>query len=98
MSDIKKTFHYDEYMDLTTIQSQQDITALVNSNKAEYNLGIKTGVDMRRVASIPLTVFEDLIKMKIFDNQFNVLDQKAFNRWLNDSHNQVFRTSPEHIG
>lgn len=98
MDDIVKKFKYDEYLDLTTIHSRQDITSLVNSNKAQYNLGIQTGVDMRRVASIPLTVFEDLIKQKIFDASFNVLDQKAFNRWLNDSHNQVFRTSPEHIG
>lgn len=42
--------------------------------------------DMSRVASIPLSVFYDLKRQGIVD------DQKAFKKWLNDPDNRVFRT------
>lgn len=42
--------------------------------------------DMSKVASIPLSVFYDLKRQGIVD------DQKAFKKWLNDPDNRVFRT------
>lgn len=42
--------------------------------------------EMARVASIPLSVYYDLKRQGIVD------DQKAFKKWLNDPDNRVFRT------
>ena len=42
--------------------------------------------EMARVASIPLSVYYELKRQGIVD------DQKAFKKWLNDPDNRVFRT------
>lgn len=42
--------------------------------------------EMSRVASIPLSVYYELKRQGIVD------DQKAFKKWLNDPDNRAFRT------
>jgi len=44
-----------------------------------------------KVASIPLTVIDDLNKIGIMRG-FHVVDEKRFKAWLNNSDNRVFRT------
>ena len=97
MKDINSKFFYDENKDRVTIAKTQDISDIVKANKAQYNEGTKVGAEFRKIASIPLVVMEELIKQQIFDTQFQLIDPKAFNRWLQDSDNQVFRTSPERL-
>ena len=87
---ITRTWHYDDEKDEATIQTQQDVTAIIEENKDEFNQ-----VDERarwgewsRVASIPLSLY---YQMKV---EGKIDDQEYMKRWLNDSNNQFFRTRP----
>lgn len=87
---ITRTWHYDDEKDEATIQTQQDVTAIIEENKDEFNQ-----VDERarwgewtRVASIPLSLY---YQMKA---EGKIDDQEYMKRWLNDSNNQFFRTRP----
>jgi len=84
------THHYDDTTGLTTIETEQDVTELVESNKALYNLVDERTpwAEGRRVASIPMNVYLDLVQKGV------TKDPKAFKRWLNDPDNRFFRTSP----
>lgn len=82
--------------DQLIITEKQDISAIVEANKADYNeTDAKTkwsdGQLSNRVARIPLVVFQDLEKQGI-TRGFTVIDMKRFKEWLNNPDNQVFRT------
>lgn len=78
------------------IQTRQDVSAIVEQNKKEYN-----SFDERakwsdhlfgnKVASIPLTVIDDLNKQGIMRG-YAVLDEKRFASFLNDPMNRAWRT------
>ena len=78
------------------IQTRQDVTDIVEQNKKEYN-----SYDERarwsdqlfgnKVASIPMTVIDDLNKVGIMRG-FAILDEKRFAAWLNDPMNRAWRT------
>lgn len=78
------------------IQTRQDVSDIVEQNKKEYN-----SYDERsrwsdnlfgnKVASIPMTVIDDLNKAGIMRG-FAVLDEKRFAIWLNDPMNRAWRT------
>ena len=77
-----------------TIQTQQDITAVVEANKATFNqVDERAGWkgEMHRVASIPMSVFYDLKSKGIID------DPIALKKWLNSGENAVFRTRPGRV-
>ena len=84
--------------DELVIARTQDCSFIAEANKAEFNQ-----VDERarwsdevfgnRVASIPMTVLDDLNKKGILRG-FHVIDLKGFRQWLNDPDNRVFRTRP----
>jgi len=88
---IETNFHWDDAEGKFTISSKQDVSGIVDANKSVF-----AGVDERaswkgewhHVASIPLTVYYDLKKQGILD------DQAALKRWLNDRDNQYFRVRP----
>jgi hypothetical protein len=74
-----------------TIETQADVTDLLELNKSRYNdvdqrarFGEKSWV----VASIPLHVYMDLKQKGIAD------DQRKFARWLDDPENLFYRTRP----
>jgi hypothetical protein len=77
-----------------TIETQQDVTDLLEYNKARYN-----NVDERArygekawiVASLPMHVYFDLKRKGIAD------DQKKFKAWLNDPENLYYRTRPGRV-
>lgn len=82
--------------DQLIITEKQDISAIVEANKADYKeTDAKTkwsdGQLSNRVARIPLVVFQDLEKQGI-TRGFTVIDMKRFKEWLNNPDNQVFRT------
>ena len=90
---IKRTWHYNDETDEATIQTQQDVTAIIEENKNEFNQ-----VDERhrwgefsRVASIPLSLFYQL------KNEGKLEDQAYMKRWLNDPENRHFRTRPGEV-
>jgi len=78
------------------IQTRQDVTKIMEQNKKEFN-----SFDERakwsdqlfgnKVASIPMTVIDDLNKAGIMRG-FAVLDDKRFAMWLNDPMNRAWRT------
>jgi len=78
------------------IQTRQDVTNIMEQNKKEFN-----SFDERakwsdqlfgnKVASIPMTVIDDLNKAGIMRG-FAVLDDKRFAMWLNDPMNRAWRT------
>lgn len=85
---ITRTFHYSDETGQATIQTQQDVTAIIEENKQEY-----AQVDERarygewsRVASIPMSIYFQLKAEGKLD------DQEYMKKWLNDSDNQYFRT------
>jgi hypothetical protein len=68
------------------IETQQDVTAIAEANKRQYNDTPDRYRDVNKVASIPLNVYYDLKRRGIAD------DPKKFKQWLNDRDNRVFRT------
>jgi hypothetical protein len=68
------------------IETQQDVSAIAEANKRQYNDTPDRHGDVNKVASIPLNVYYDLKRRGIAD------DPVAFKKWLNDRDNQVFRT------
>jgi hypothetical protein len=87
-------FHYDEEKDAFTIQTQQDVTDLVEHNKGRYNTHDSRAPwkgDLHLVASIPMNVYMELKQQGIID------DPKALRRWLNDPDNRYFRTRPGRV-
>ena len=78
------------------IETRQDVSGIIEQNKKEYNSFDECArwsdhLFGNKVASIPLTVIDDLNKIGIMRG-FHVLDEKRFKAWLNNSDNRVFRT------
>ena len=81
------------------IAKEQNISALIDANKEEYNTANSKWSDNaleNRVARIPMAVFDDLQKQGI-TRGFTVIDQKRFKEWLNNPDNKVFRTKAGRI-
>lgn len=84
-----------------TVATTQDVTKIVEENKHHYNSftegarsrwGVKGAKEsFYRVAQIPMTLMMRLIREGIAD------DPKAWERWLNDSDNRLFRTRPGRV-
>lgn len=90
------TTEFEDSGDKLIVKKSQDIGAIIEANKADYNeTDAKTkwsdGQLSNRVARIPLVVFQDLEKQGI-TRGFTVIDMKRFKEWLNNPDNQVFRT------
>lgn len=88
--------HYDPVTKRVTIETRQEVGALRDANTRAYNLHSDYGPsrwkgDWHRVASIPTSIYFDLVKRGIAD------DPRAMKRWLNDNENQVFRTKPGRV-
>lgn len=83
----EKWFHYDPDTDKFYIETKQDVSGLIELNKAAQNMQ-ESGWrgDWHHVAEIPLNLFYDLKAKGIAD------DPKRFKAWLNDSENRFFRT------
>ena len=77
------------------IETKQDITGILESNKAQFNAideRAKWG-EWTKVASLPNVVVDDLNKQGIMRG-FAVLDEKRFRIFLNNPDNRFFRTRP----
>ena len=85
--------------DEITLQTEQNVDALIEQNKKEYNNAETKWSDQlfgNKVASIPFTAIDKLNKQGIMKG-FTVLDQKKFFAWLNDHDNLFFRTKKGHL-
>jgi hypothetical protein len=82
--------------DEITVKQEQDVSALIEQNKKEYNNADSKWSDElfgNKVASIPFTAIDKLNKEGIMKG-FTVTDQKRFFAWLNNPENLFFRTKP----
>jgi hypothetical protein len=79
---------YDEGTDTAVLRKQQDVTGLVEANRRAFTGAPHRWGDGQRVASIPMTVYWELKRRGVLD------DQTALRRWLNDPDNRFFRTRP----
>jgi hypothetical protein len=96
MENIRKTAVHADGEGGIVIQTRQDVSDIIEQNKKEYN-----SYDERarwsdqlfgnKVASIPLTVIDDLNKEGIMRG-YAVVDEKRFAVWLNDPMNRAWRT------
>jgi hypothetical protein len=88
-----KWWHYDAASDTAVIESQVDVSPIIEDNRRQYNAideNARWG-EMSRVASIPMSVYFDLMKQGIVD------DPKAMKKWLNDPANRYYRTRPGEV-
>lgn len=88
LSGITSYWHYDEATDTALIEKRQDVSDILDANKAEFNEDHGRYGEWTKVASIPLSVYYDLKAKGIVD------DPVAMKRWLNDADNRFFRTRP----
>lgn len=95
---IKTETHYDEIEDRLFVKREQDVEAILDTNKELANDGTKgfsTSGDFRRVASIPLIVIEKWMKedgVNFFQLQ-GLERTKYLRRKLNDIDNRHLLTS-----
>jgi hypothetical protein len=85
---ITRIWHYDPETDKATIETRQDVSAIIEENKSEY-----AQIDERarwgewtKVASIPMSIYYQLKREGKLD------DEAYMKRWLNDPDNKYFRT------
>ncbi len=84
--------HFED--DEMIITNQQDVTDLVELNRAHYNSvdeRARCARDGEMVASIPLVTYFELVKNRIAH------DEKRFRVWLDDPANRFFRTHPTRL-
>ena len=89
---ITQWFHFDDVTGDFGLETQQDVTALIESTKGAFNpVGEREPWkgDLHKVASVPMIIYHELAKIS---NNFK--DQRAIYKWLNDKDNRVFRTRP----
>jgi len=90
---INRTWHYNSETDEATVETKQDITAIIEENRDNFNLQEKHSKygEWNKVASIPLSIYFELKAQ-------GKLDDTAFmKRWLNDPENRYFRTRPGQV-
>lgn len=68
------------------ITSEDQEPTLDANQRSRIDAGDDWHGDVHKVASLPMSVYWDLQKKGILN------DERAFRRWLNDKDNQVFRT------
>lgn len=90
----QKQYWHDHEDGSVTVQTVQDVSEFAEANKQQFNQFDERASwsgDMHRVASIPMSVYYDLKRKGILD------DQAAMKKWLNDPDNRVFRTRPGQV-
>ena len=82
--------------DTYVIQKLQDCEPILESNKVAYNAGIDRKSEMRRVASIPLSICEKW-RIEKGINVFNKHHWPQVRRLLNDPEYRFLRTAPGRV-
>jgi len=92
-----RTDWHDHADGTVTISTHQKCDDIFDANTAARLANGKGTGDLRRVASIPLVMLEQLMKEQIIDQGFKVLDQKKFLAFLNDRAFNKIRTSESRV-
>ena len=98
---MKETYHYDEQEDTLTINKTEDISSVLDANKAQFDVDNKryTSEAFNHVARIPVIAIEMWCKAKGIPYQDFMADydNKLMKQFLNDPDNKYFRTKPGRI-
>lgn len=84
-------YHFDPVTHGFTLETRQDISGIIEMNKAVANDNAGWKGDLHHVAHIPLVVMMDLAKQGIMTAAGKILDEPRFRAWLNNSDNAAFR-------
>lgn len=87
---VRKVMHADPYTGDGYVETEQDVTDLIELNKAHYAMfdeRARCAKDGEMVASIPITVYWNLPR-HIRE------DEKEFRKWLDAPEQRHFRTHP----
>lgn len=91
---ITRTWHFNPDTEETTIQTTQDVTAVIEANKRDFaaidNKANWTG-EWHHVASIPEALY---YKLKA---EGKIDDPVYMKKWLNDADNRFFRVRPGQV-
>lgn len=92
-------FTYDPHSGGFVIETTQDVSALLEVNRALYNASDTRAKydNLTRIASIPNVVLMDLAKQGIVTPAGRILDDKKYRAWLNDPANVYFRVRPGRV-
>ena len=85
---VKTFYDYDAGKDEAIISKEQDVSAIIEQNKREFNDAPERWGEWTKVGSIPISVYYELERQGI------TKDQEAMKKWLNDPDNRYFRTRP----
>ena len=85
---INTSLNYDGTDDEAVIVKEQDVTGIVESNRAAFDSAPARWGDMTHVGRIPMTVYFELKRKGILD------DQQELVKWLNDPANAMWRVRP----
>lgn len=84
---IVQRFHWSETDDAFCVETEQDITDIIEENKRlALDAPARFTEDFNLVARIPIAVYEELRQQGITE------DPARFSAWLNDRDNALFRT------
>lgn len=88
-----ETFHYDDVEETFTLERVEDVTDIIEMNKAVAGMtpGNWRKSELHRVASIPAVLVQELRQKGILN------DPERLRAWLNESDNAVFRTRPGRV-
>ena len=85
-------YHENELTGDVALETRQDVTAIAEHNKALFNQvdeRARWGNRNIHIATIPNSILEGVRKLT---NNFK--DKAAFDRWMDNPDNRVFRTRP----
>jgi hypothetical protein len=85
---VKTFYEYDAGKDEAIISKEQDVSAIIEQNKREFNEAPERWGEWSKVGSIPISVYYELERQGI------TKDQERMKKWLNDPDNLYFRTRP----
>ena len=88
---ITEWYHFDPETQGFLIEYEQDVEGILELNKAVVNDNVGWKGEFHHVACIPLTIMMTLAEQGIVTVAGQVLDQKRYKAWLNDSANAHFR-------
>lgn len=89
-------FSYDPHKDRTIIETEQDVSSILRSNKASYNQHHGAWGDGDRVARIPQVVL-DRYRQKTGIDLMKPENEAHLRRFLNDPDNRFMRTRPGRV-
>lgn len=92
----ERWFHWDATGEEYAIETVQDIAPILEANAAEYAQTDEHAPwgDMRRVGSIPMSLYFELQRNGVIDPMGNFHDEKPILRFLQDRDNLKLRTRP----